>query len=137
MTTTTERGSASVELVLVVPVLVLIIGFIAFVGRLSSAQGDVQSAAGDAARAASLRGDPGSAEAAATAAAAATLADLDLSCEDLDVVLDASGFARGGAATVEVSCVVSFADVALGALPGSRTVTARVTEPVDGLRSDG
>lgn len=131
-----ERGSATVELVLVIPLLVLLVGFIAFVGRLAGAKADVQAAAGDAARAASLRLDVGSAAAAATSAAQASLADLDLSCRELEVDLDRAGFARGGAATVEVTCVVAFDDVALGALPGSRTVTARVTEPVDALRSD-
>ncbi len=68
-----ERGSAATEIVILVPMAVLIVGFIILVGRLSTTNQDVTSASRDAARAASVRQYPGAASADGTAAASSTL----------------------------------------------------------------
>ena len=48
------RGSASLELVLVTPVVLLLLLFVVCAGRLAEARADVDRAARDAARAASI-----------------------------------------------------------------------------------
>ncbi len=45
-----ERGSASVELVLMTPVLIVLLLFVVALGRLAAARGEVDAAARDVAR---------------------------------------------------------------------------------------
>ena len=64
-----ERGVATLELVLLVPVLVAFILFAVGMGRLGQARGDIDAVARDAARAGSIARTPDEAAAAAQAAA--------------------------------------------------------------------
>lgn len=126
-----ERGSASLELVLMTPPLVLLLLFVVFVGRLAEARADVDRAARDAARAASLARDPASAETAGVAAADATLDSGGVSCRELQVSVDTDSFGAGSAVAVTVSCTVEIGDLALLRVPGARLLSATFVEPVD------
>ncbi|QTE25762.1 pilus assembly protein [Propioniciclava sp. MC1595] len=77
---TDERGSAAIELVLLVPGLMLLLLFAVAGGRVAIAHGSVQQAAADAARAASIARTAGAAQTTAVAAARATLANQGLTC---------------------------------------------------------
>lgn len=106
-----ERGSASVELVLLTPLLVTLILFAVLLGRLGTARLQVDSAARQAARSASLARTAPAAQARATAADA--LAGQHITCATLTVDVDLDAFAPGGMVTVRVSCVVSLAQLGL------------------------
>lgn len=70
-----ERGGASlsVEVLMWAPIALVVIGFVAAIGRMSMAQDAVRGAAGAAARAASLEREGQSAQSAAVQAATANL----------------------------------------------------------------
>jgi hypothetical protein len=131
---TDERGSATIELALLAPVLLILLLFVAFVGRLTEARAEVDAAARDAARAASLMRTGDSAETAARQAAANTLTGDGVGCRGFSVAVDTSQFAPGGAVTAEVRCVVSLAGLSLLGLSGTRTLVSRFVAPVDRYR---
>lgn len=131
---TVERGSASLELVLMAPVLIVLMLFVVLVGRLGQARADVDRAARDAARAASIARTSDAAHERAAAAARATLADGGVSCRSMTIVLDSGAFAPDGAVHATVGCNVDLADLSLLGVPGSRTITATFAQPVDAFR---
>lgn len=126
-----QRGSASVELVLVAPVLVVFLLLMALGGRLAQSRSDIDIAARDAARAASIERSPGAATTQAQAAASATLSQVGLPCQDVGVAVDTSDFQAGGTVAVEVSCAVRLSDLGLLGVPATRTMTSRSVAPVD------
>lgn len=114
-----QRGQATVELVLVLPVVVLALLLLLQVGLVAQAQVVVVDAARAGARAAAIEGTRGAAVAAARRAVGARSADRI----DVDVDLEPH---PGGFATVAVRYRVP-TDVALvGPLVGDRTLTASV-----------
>ena len=126
-----QAGAAAVETVLLVPVLIVLLLFVVFVGRIGTVQQDVYAAARDASRAASVRNSPASAEADARFTASATLAARELACAQLSVEVDTSRFTPGGAVAVDVTCVVSLADISRLGVPGSKSVTGRSVSVID------
>ena len=132
--TRNDLGGATVELVLLAPLVVLVIGFVLFAGRLGHAAADVRHAAATAARAASLTDTPAAATAAAEQQAMANLADGRPTCAAPAVTVDAD-VTPGGRVTVTVACPVPLGDLAPIGLPGTKTLTSRAVEPVDVYRS--
>jgi Flp pilus assembly protein TadG len=132
-----DSGSAAAELVLITPLLIVIMLLIVAAGRLVDSRLQVDSAAMQAARAASLARDPVTAAAQATATARAALASEHITCDPLTVSPDTSDFRPGGQVTVQVTCTVSLAGLALLHLPGSQSLSARFTSPVDTYRGTG
>jgi len=129
-----ERGSVTVELVLVTPLLILLLLFIVALGRLASARIDVNGAAAQAARAASIARDPESATSAAKQTATGALADDHVTCANLAVATDTSGFSAGGTVAVTITCNVDLADLAGLRLPASTAISARSVSVVDTYR---
>lgn len=129
-----ERGSASAELALLTPVLIVVLLLMVGLGRIARGRADVDSAARDAARAASLARSPEAARVLAEDAAAATLATEGLPCRHFQVEVDVADFRPGGLVAADVSCAVDLADLTLLRLPGSRTLTARSVSVVDRFR---
>ncbi|GGA67853.1 hypothetical protein GCM10011490_18060 [Pseudoclavibacter endophyticus] len=134
-----ERGGASVELVLIAPVLVAIVLLLVVAGRLSMTGVAVESAAGAAARAASLAPNAGEASAIATESARFTLLQQNVPCDDLSVAVDADALDASlgvyGSVEVTVTCIVSLSDAALPGLGGSRAMAASASSPVDPFRA--
>lgn len=132
-----EAGNAPLELVLLTPVIVALIGLMIAAGRTTLAQGSVAAAARDAARQASIARDASQAQDDATASAQATLAGEGLNCQPR-VHLNLSGFAEpvGQPASVQarVVCRVSLSNLLVPGLPGSKTLTATFTSPLDPFR---
>lgn len=133
---TRERGSVSVELVLLTPVLLLLLGLVVMTGRIGETRIGVGHAAQQAARAASLAGDPLVAQAQAHATAAANLDTLGVVCGELTVDLDTTRFAPGGDVTVAVTCTVDLSDVSFAGIPGQRILQADAIEVIDRYRAD-
>ena len=136
-----STGSIGLELALIVPVLFVLTGFVVGIGRIAEADGRVEAAARDAARAASLADDGPGARRAAEVAGQATLLVDGLSCRDSRV--DLVSYTDDGPGpgvdrvTVRVSCTASLADLAVPGLPGSSTLQATASSPLDPFRSRG
>ncbi|HEY0700849.1 MAG TPA: TadE/TadG family type IV pilus assembly protein [Micromonospora sp.] len=145
-----ERGSVAVEVAILTPAFLALVAVAIVVGRLIVAQNAIDGAAHDAARAASISRDADSARAAARTAVQQRLDWSNLHCASRpeltfsgrigdraagwDTVFDS----RPGTeayVTVEVTCVVSYADLIGAGAPGSDTVQARFTSPLDRFRS--
>lgn len=133
----TTDGSVTTELVLLTPILLVLLGFVVFAGRLGGVQQRVLSAADEGARAASLRGDPDAGRSAAIAAVEANLWDAGVECVEFTVDVDTGNFRRGGHVTVAVQCAVGLDDVVFAGLPGTRQYEASSTEVIDLWRGGG
>ena len=133
-----ERGSAALEAAIGVPAFMLFVALIVLAGRVAITTQAVDSAASASARTASIARTAGDANATARTAAASSLTDQNLRCVSTTVTLDTTGFSAplGTPATVTatVRCVVNLTDLALPGVPGTRTVTATATSPVDTFR---
>ena len=131
-----QHGALSTELAVLTPLLIGFMLLAVYAGRVVQAEADVAHAAHEAARAASLQGDAGSAQEAARETAAANIVEGGVACRRLEVTADTDAFTAGGQVAVTVSCVASFADLALLAVPGTRTFTATAVEVIDTYRAD-
>jgi Flp pilus assembly protein TadG len=138
-----DAGNAALELVILAPVLLFLIGLIIALGRTSTAQNAVSDAAQDAARQASLQLDPADAAAAGRTSAQAALALDGLHCNpQVTVDVNGSGGIPGFRAPVgqpavvsaTVRCVVSLAQIIVPGLPGTDTLTATFQSPLDPYR---
>ncbi len=132
-----ERGSVTLELAILAPALLLLLGALVFAGRVQTSSASVEQAARAAARDASLARTADAARSTALATASRELAGSD--CLSTDIVVDTAGFAAplgtDAAITVTVTCTVSLADLAIPGLPGSHTLTGQATSPIDRYRS--
>jgi Flp pilus assembly protein TadG len=131
-----QRGAVSTELAVLTPLLIGFMLLAVFAGRVAQTEGDVAHAAHEAARAASLTADPVSANETAQETAAANIAEGAVACRNLDVSVDTSNFAAGGQVAVTVTCQAAFADIAMLAVPASRTFAATAVEIIDTYRAD-
>lgn len=132
-----DRGSVTVELAVLAPALLLLLAALVLAGRVQTTASAIEQAARAAARDASLAR---TAEAARQAAGATADADLMGSrCTAADVTLDTTGFSAtvgtSATVTVTVTCSLTFADLAVPGLPGSHTIAARATSPIDRYRA--
>ncbi|WP_410645331.1 TadE/TadG family type IV pilus assembly protein [Amycolatopsis sp. lyj-346] len=130
-----ERGSVTVEAVLLAPVLVMLLVFFAVVvHRGVDARLRLDDAAHQAARAASLQRTRTAAVAAAQATVASALAHAGLVCRDATVSTTTSS-SPGSTVVVSVRCTVDFGQALVLGVPGSRTLSAQASEVVDTYRS--
>jgi Flp pilus assembly protein TadG len=131
-----ERGSASIEAVVVGPAVVLLILLVVFGGRVALAHQSVQGIAADAARAASLARTRTEARTAAQAVAQGRLAQ-QVPCATHTLDLDLTGFTKPAgtpaSVTATVACRVATADLGLPGLP-DLTIESTMTSPVDTWR---
>lgn len=133
------RGSASLELVVVAPALLVLIGLVVVGGRVAAAGSAVEQAAAAGARSASLARDARTAQADARRSILASLESQSVACEPLRHAVDVSEFAvalgRPAEVSVRVSCAVPVGELAVPGLPGHRMVSASVTSPIDSFRA--
>ncbi len=133
-----EDGNAALELVVLAPVLLALVGLVIAAGRTSIAQGSVDAAARDAARQASLALTPAAARRAGIVSARAALHRDGVDCSPV-VVVDTGQFAippgQPAAVTATVSCTVALANLALPGLPGTARLHGTFTSPLDTYRS--
>ena len=133
----TDRGSATVELVLIAPVLVLMMLFAVAAGRFSLARNQVNEAARDAAREASTWRTPQSASTNGVDRGLATLAASHITCHSPRVDIDTSDLHPGGEVVADVTCTVELGDLLGLRLGGEKTFQARSVAVVDAFRSSG
>ena len=130
-----EEGSATAELVILTPLLILFQLFVVALGRLAGARIEVNGAAAQAARAASIAFSPTQATSDAQQTATSALSSQHITCEHLAVSVDTSDFVPGGSVAVTVSCAVDLSTLTGLHLPVSETISNRFVEPIDAYRS--
>ena len=130
-----DRGSAALELVLVTPVLIVMLLIAVGLGRMAHARQQVVGAARDAARAASLERNPERAQTAGADAARRSLGQAGVSCQQLSVSVDVTGYRPGGQVRATVTCTTSMAGLGLARFTPTRTFTDTAIAPIEALRS--
>ncbi|MFE2181069.1 TadE/TadG family type IV pilus assembly protein [Streptomyces sp. NPDC059455] len=128
-----DRGSATAELVLLIPVLLLAVWFLVYCSRLPDARLRLEDVAHQATRAASQARSPATATRQARSTAAAALDQAGITCQPL-AVNTRGNLLPGSTVTVTVACTVDLHDLALLQLPGTTVLQARFTAPVDVYR---
>ncbi|CAM5290064.1 membrane protein [Streptomyces spiroverticillatus] len=135
---TRDRGSMALETAVLAPVLIAVLGLMIAFGRIVDADGAVDGAARAAARAASLEYDAATAQAAAQTAVTRSLQGEGITCTASSIEVDTAGYAadlgQDAQVTATVACTAALADIGLPGLPGSKTLTATWTSPLDTFR---
>jgi hypothetical protein len=133
-----DTGSAALELVVLAPVLLGLLGLVIAAGRTSVAQASVDAAARDAARQASIALNPYTAQLTGQSSARAALRRDGLDCVPV-ISIDTSGFAvppgQPASVSATVTCTVPLSSLYLPGLPGSHTMTFTFRSPLDLYRS--
>jgi Flp pilus assembly protein TadG len=131
-------GGESLELIILAPLILALFMVIVAVGRHELGSGKIDQAAGAAARAASQQVSAVQAEPAAVAAAQTSLASAGITCQDITVAVDNTGFTAPAGSTaavsVTVSCTVSWSDLTIPGWPGSKDIQASAASPLDTRR---
>lgn len=133
----TDDGTTSIELVLIAPVFLAALFLMVGLGRIVEAEGRVQGAARDAARAASIARSAESATDAARRAAMVNLTERGVSCASFEVAVDTAAFRPGGQVRVTVACTADLSGLGLSGLPGTKTLRADATAPLEQYRGTG
>lgn len=131
----TESGSASLELALITPVLLLVLMTVVGLGRLGQARAQIDAAAAQAARAATTARTPIEATSRAERQLSAALGGPV--CAQLDTSVDTAGFHPGGMVAVDVACLVPLRALTGLGLPGAKLLETRAISVVDAYRGTG
>jgi Flp pilus assembly protein TadG len=137
--TAEQEGSASVELAVLTPVLLVVLAVAVAAGRIVTAEAAVDQAATAAARAASLARTPAEAQTTAASTGGQMLTQQGMSCAEHAVGVDTSGLTtsagQAGQVTAHVTCTVTLASLLVPGLPGRKTLSESFTSPVDPFRT--
>src|SRR5207302_1678275 len=109
---------------LLTPVLILLLLFVVFCGRVADTRMRINDAAHQAARAASLARSTSAAQADGRSTAALALSGAGVTCRSLSVTVDTAGLRPGSTVTATVTCTVGLSDLALLGVPGTTTESA-------------
>ncbi len=132
-----DRGSLTVELVVLTPVLLVVALASLVFGRVVEARQQVVESARAGAEAAAVLPTVGTAQWVGSIDSVVNLLDRSHTCARATISVDTSHFVPGGYVTAHVSCLVLLSDVGFPGLPGSTTVSASATAPLDPYRSVG
>jgi hypothetical protein len=131
-----ERGSATVELLVVAIALLAFTGGLMGVGRLASTRVALAGVVREAARAAVNATTPTEAIRTGHQRAQQVAAGYQLNPDRLQVTVDPAGLARGGTLTVIATYQVPLDDLpTLSLVPGRLTLAVRQQEPIDPYKS--
>jgi hypothetical protein len=131
-----ERGSASVELALIAPSLLLLLAVMLAGGRLVQTKSALASVARETARAAAAETTLETALIVGESAGEQEASALGLDVGRLSILQDPGGFERGGSYAVTVSYQVRLSDLpGFGLFPSSLTVTSEQVETVERHKS--
>jgi Flp pilus assembly protein TadG len=124
----------TVELVVLAPLLVLFMLITVSFGRVERARQEVVAAARAGAEAASVMPSAGQAGIVASKAALPSIVDQQFTCHPFEVSTDTSNFRPGGSVAVSVSCSVNLSNLLVPGFPGSVSISASRSAPVDPYR---
>lgn len=125
-----QTGSATLEILLLLPIIAVFVAAILVVGRAQAGHADVDAAARAAARDLTLTRDPQAAIPTARDRAAEILNVGSRTCRTMDFhpQLDTDSI------TVEISCTVDLSDTTILPVPGTAKVKGTATERIDSWR---
>lgn len=133
-----QRGAASVEVTLLVPLLCVLLAGLAGGWRIGWARTQIVEAAAAGARAATITSSATQAVQLSRAAIEADLDTVGVHCAGLQIDVDTTAFATApgtrGDVTARIACRLNLSDVMVPGLPGAVTITTAATEPLDTLR---
>ena len=133
-----DTGSTTLELAILAPVLLVLLGLVIVGGRVAAAGSAVEQASAAGARAASLARDARSATAEAEQVARDSLRAQGVECQPFGLRVDTAGFAvrvgQPATVSVDVSCSVPVADLGVPGMAGTRAVKASTTSALDRYR---
>jgi Flp pilus assembly protein TadG len=133
------RGSVSIQLAVLAPVVFVFFALVTIAGRYGLARQAMDSAAFEAARNASQVTDATAAGPRAHDAALRSLQAQGIRCGALDVQVDLSGYAQPpgtpAIVTVTLTCQVDNTDIAAPGIPGHTTLTSVFWSPLDLYRA--
>ena len=132
-----DRGSLTVELVVLTPILLIVAMATLVFGRVSEARQQVVEASRAGAEAAAILPTVGTAQWVGAINAVINLIGRNHTCAHVSITTDTGNFVAGGYVTVHVSCLVLLSDLAFPGMPGSTIVQASATAPLDPYRSVG
>jgi TadE-like protein len=132
-----EEGSASAELVILAPLLVVLAVAALVLGRLVLYQEQVADAARSAVEAAALWPTAAQADEAALLAASYDLVHDGARCAASSVRVDTTHLQPGGHIGATVRCVVLVGSSLLPGVPGAMTITASASAPIETYREVG
>jgi hypothetical protein len=126
-----------VELVVLTPVVMIVVLATLVFGRVVEARQQVVEAARAGAEAAAVLPTVGTAQWVGSIDAVIDLIGRTHTCAHVDITMDTSHFVPGGYVIAHVACLVLLSDIGFPGLPGSTTVSASATAPIDPYRSVG
>ncbi len=134
-----DTGSAGMSTFVVTISFIMLLGLGVAGMRTFIGASDLQAAAQAGARAAALEHTFGEATASATRVINDEVTRSGFACQNTTIAVSGGpgGFGPGGSVVVDLQCTVSYADVWVPGLGGSRVVTASATEPMDCLLGGG
>ena len=132
-----DRGSSTVELVLLTPALLIVVLTIVAFGRVSESRQQVAEAASAGAEAATVASDASDAVSVAESDATAEVSGHLRSCVHPLIETDTSHFYPGGFVTVTVTCDIGLSDLVVPGLPRTTSIQASSTAPIDPYRAVG
>jgi Flp pilus assembly protein TadG len=133
-TVRTDRGSLTVELVVITPVLFLLATMMVAFGRVESCRQSVEESARAAAETAAVQPSASAAVSSAATEGAVGTSLGNRSCAQLRITTDVSHFYPGGQVSVTVACRVTLSDLSIPGMPGQANVNASATAPIDPFR---
>lgn len=132
-----QRGSATVELTLLAPLLILLLLFVVFCGRLADTRLRINDAAHQAVRAATLARSSTQTQADAQSTTDSALASAGVACQNLAVDAHTGAMQPGSTVTVTVTCHIALSDLTGLGIPGAVATHATASSIVDIYRSTG
>lgn len=125
-----ERGSVSVELAILAPLVGILLAAVVFVGRVQIARADVEGAARSAARELSIARDPYASLEEVRTGLASTLQVGSPSCRSMSFTPEIGATQ----VSVTITCTVDLQEAAVLPVPGSMAISASSTEIIDTYR---
>ncbi len=132
-----EVGSATAEIVILTPLLILLALLFAIGGRLANALQEVGDAARTSVESAVIASTASNAQAQAVAASDYELSNDGLKCSPYSVAVDAADFAPGGLVSVQIRCGVGLLTFGIPGIPGAVTLSGHATARIEIYREVG
>ncbi len=132
-----DAGSATAELVIVAPIILVIMAATVVLGRLVLVKQQVVDAARSAAEAAAVWPTPAQASEAAALSASYDLVQDHADCLTSKVAVNTSQLAPGGSVAVTITCLVPSGTSLIPGLPSAMSISVSASAPVEIYREVG
>jgi len=130
-----DRGSMSIEAVLIIPAFLLFLALIAAIGRTAAVREDIHTSVVAGARIASLASSSTEGESSARTAIKDHLSAEGVKCTDIDISINSQALdllpGQPGEVSATVTCIVPLSDLSVPGLPGQIRLTETFSTPID------